>query len=104
MKQHFQDWKPSAESVSLLLRIDEVLGSYEQQGYKLTLRQLYYQLVARDLIANTVESYGKLGNILSRGRLSGQIDWAMIEDRVRVPRLNTHWDSPAQIEIGRAHV
>jgi hypothetical protein len=97
MRETFIKWRPSDSSFLLLVKVNQVLKLYEEQGYKLTLRQLYYQLVARGYIPNNVKSYNNLGNIVSKGRLAGMIDWNMIEDRVRVPAINTHWDSPEQI-------
>lgn len=97
MKQQFINWRPSGKSIGLLTKIGEILTSYEAQGYHLTIRQLYYQLVARDLISNNLRSYHAIVNLVSQGRLAGLIDWDMIEDRVRVPLRNTHWDNPRQI-------
>ena len=97
MKEQFINWKPSAHSMELLGHILKILALYREQGYRLTLRQLYYQMVARDLIPNTVRSYSSIGDLVSNGRLAGVIDWDMIEDRVRVPAINSHWESPAQI-------
>ena len=37
-----------------LMIINEIIEEYAAEGYKLTLRQLYYQLVSRDIIANKV--------------------------------------------------
>lgn len=97
MKEKFIDWKPTGSSYALLVGILEILEEYREQGYKLTLRQLYYQLVSRDRIANKTSEYKRLGNIVSKARLSGHIDWSMIEDRVRIPAVNSHWDSPVDI-------
>ena len=97
MKETFIEWKPNARSLVLIDKINEILDSYERQGYKLTLRQLYYQLVSRDIIPNNIQSYNSIGNVVSQGRLAGLIDWDMIEDRVRTPAHNSHWDGPAQI-------
>jgi len=97
MKQQFLNWRPSGKSAGLLLKVGEILTSYEAQGYHLTIRQLYYQLVAGDVIANNLRSYHAIVNLVSQGRLSGLIDWDMIEDRVRIPVQNTHWESPEQI-------
>jgi len=97
MKEAFRPWDPSRSSKALLFSIDEILREYANLGYRLTLRQLYYQLVARDIIPNQVTMYTKLGNIVSRGRLAGIIDWAMIEDRTRKPVSNPHWNSPQEI-------
>ena len=97
MKEKFIEWNPSTRSLGLVKIINRILEEYREQGYRLTLRQLYYQLVARDIIANKVEEYNSLGNVVSKGRLSGLIDWEMIEDRIRVPTENSHWENPEQI-------
>lgn len=60
-----------------------IIGEYNRDGYTLTLRQLYYQFVARGLIENTERSYKNLGNAITDGRLVGLIDWYAIEDRGR---------------------
>jgi len=97
VREQFIDWKPSSATVILLAEILHVLDEFREQGYKLTLRQLYYQLVSRDVVPNNVKSYNRLGNVVSKGRLRGAIDWSDIEDRVRVPSENSHWSSPAEI-------
>jgi hypothetical protein len=63
----------------------------------LSLRQLYYQLVARDFIENSIRSYKRTGDLISNARLAGLLDWGMIEDRGRETVINTHWQSPAEI-------
>lgn len=97
MKETFIDWRPSKRSQTLIVIANDILEEYRKQGYRLTLRQLYYQLVAKDVIANRVEEYNSLGNIVSKGRLAGLIDWAMIEDRTRTTQANTHWNNPGEI-------
>lgn len=71
------------ETLNLIDQANEIIDSYEAQGYSLTLRQLYYQFVARDLLTNTQASYNRLGEIVNRGRLAGLISWTAIEDRGR---------------------
>lgn len=34
-----------------------MIEEYQEQGYSLTLRQVYYQMVARDIIPNNERSY-----------------------------------------------
>ncbi len=80
------DSKISAVNFTRLNQINEVIEDYALQGYKLTLRQLYYQLVSKNIIANSLKEYAKLGNLLTKGRMMGIVDWDAIEDRVRVPR------------------
>lgn len=75
----------------------EIIGEYAEQGYDLTLRQLYYQFVARDLIPNEQKEYNRLGRIVSDARLAGLIDWHAIEDRTRNLQSARHWENPSQI-------
>jgi len=74
-------------SLNKLDQINSIIEEYQAQGYSLTLRQLYYQLVSRNLIANTQKEYANLGNLLTKGRMMGLVDWDAIEDRGRVPRI-----------------
>lgn len=97
MREQFIEWKPNASTQLLLVRILQVLEVFKNQGYWLTLRQLYYQLVARDYVPNSVKSYNRIGNVVNNGRLSGIIDWSMIEDRVRRPSVRGHWTSTRDI-------
>lgn len=62
---------------------NEIIHEYAEQGFDLTLRQLYYQFVARDIIPNTERSYKNLGKTINDGRLAGLIDWESITDRTR---------------------
>lgn len=71
----------------MLLKINEIIEIYQKMNYKLTLRQLYYQLVSQNIIPNKLSEYTKIGDLLVKGRMCGIVDWDAIEDRVRVPRL-----------------
>lgn len=74
-----------------------ILEEWAAQGYDMTLRQLYYQFVARDLLPNRQTEYKRLGNILNDARLAGEIDWGSMVDRTRNLKGNAHWSSPANI-------
>lgn len=67
----------------LIDRCNAIIREYTAQGFVLTLRQLYYQLVSRDVIANKQTEYKRLGSIVNDARLAGLIDWTAIEDRTR---------------------
>jgi len=97
MKQQFIHKNFRAKSRALIIKANEIIEEYSAQGYSLTLRQLYYQFVARDLIPNTERSYKNLGSIINDGRLAGYIDWSAIEDRTRNVSAAPHWDSPADV-------
>lgn len=77
----------SKDNVQRLTIINEIIEEYSEAGYKLTLRQLYYQLVSRAVIPNKTTEYGKLSDLLGNGRMAGVVDWDAIEDRIRVPYL-----------------
>jgi hypothetical protein len=85
------------ERAPLVAQAQEVLAEYAAGGYILTLRQLYYQFVARGYITNNLKSYKRLGEIIGDARMNGDIDWDAIEDRGRNLRGVTHWDSPQEI-------
>lgn len=79
----YRDCNFGAARLALIDRANSIIATYRSQGYTLTLRQLYYQFVSRDLIPNTERSYKNLGSAISDGRDAGLIDWDAIEDRGR---------------------
>lgn len=85
------------ESVAKIGLANDIIDEYLDQGFVLTLRQLYYQFVARDLIPNTDSEYDKLGSLVNNARLAGLIDWHAITDRTRFLRSNSHWNEPSDI-------
>jgi len=97
MKIKYRDIHLSKANLIRLGEVNAIIVSYQKQGYRLTLRQLYYQLVSRDVISNNVKEYGKLSTLLKEGRMAGIVDWDAIEDRLRQPDRPPCWDSPEQI-------
>jgi hypothetical protein len=87
----------SRTSQALINYANTIIKDYSAQGFVLTLRQLYYQFVARGLMENSVQSYKRLGSIVNDGRMAGLIDWYAIEDRTRAVEKLPHWDSPSQL-------
>lgn len=85
------------KSLELIELINQVVDEYSSQGYELTLRQTYYQLVARGYIPNNERSYKNIGNLINDGRLAGLIDWHSITDRTRNLRKNNHWTTPSSV-------
>lgn len=99
----FSDWK-----MDLITKTNEIVSDYKRQGYELTLRQVYYQFVSRDLLpsrwidestgsTNNQRSYKNLGGLISDGRMAGLIDWWSIEDRTRELSSRPHWGEPSDI-------
>lgn len=87
----------SADRLQMIEKVNKVVAEYQKQGYSLTLRQVYYQMVARDIIPNNMRSYKNLGNLINDARLAGLIDWLAIEDRTRNLRGNSHWTEPGKV-------
>ena len=96
-KIEYKSIKFQQKSLELINLVNQVVEEYQAQGYELTLRQAYYQLVARGYIPNNERSYKNIGNLINDGRLAGLIDWHSITDRTRNLRRNGHWDNPADV-------
>lgn len=97
MKYQFRKVRLGPDNLARLDLINAIIEEYQEQGYVLTLRQLYYQLVSRDVVPNTPAEYEKLSVLLKEGRMGGIVDWSAIEDRIRVPESPASWVSPMEI-------
>ena len=107
----------NASTKAVIAAANAIIVEYQRQGFDLTLRQLYYQFVARDIlpedrkwtwtgrkwvrddngIKNAQPNYKWLGSIINDGRLAGLIDWNVIQDRTRNLEKRPHWNSPHEI-------
>jgi len=67
-------------SKDLLAEIIKVIESYDT---RLTVRQIYYQLVSKHFIENVRSQYQRVSKILVKARHDGDVDWDAIEDRTR---------------------
>lgn len=85
------------DSLAIIAIANQICAEYRAAGYDLTLRQVYYQFVARGHIANSDRSYKRLGSIVNDARMAGLIDWNYITDRTRYLRSTDGWDSPSQL-------
>lgn len=86
MKEKFRDEKITPARMEYISVINSILEDFQKKGYRLTLRQLYYQLVAGAVIPNRVQEYSRLSSVLVAARMNGLTDWRMIEDRIRKPQ------------------
>lgn len=101
-------------SLAIIEMADRILTKYNGDGLDLTLRQLYYQFIARDWFPeswidpktgtkNNDKNYKRLGAIVNDARLAGMLDWEHLIDRTRNVRENNHWSNPQQIMSAAAH-
>lgn len=91
MKVKYQDFKFRQATLNTIDTVNDIISDYQSQGYDMTLRQIYYQLVSKDLIENSTRSYDSLGVTVNNGRLAGLIDWDAIVDRTRLLRGRNHY-------------
>jgi hypothetical protein len=84
-------------SLSLIEALSEIASEYLAVGLRLTVRQLYYQCVARVLIENNEREYQKIIRLLTDAREAGFFDWDAIEDRGREVVMCPCWTSPTEI-------
>jgi hypothetical protein len=91
MKQIYKVTKFKPESLALIRKCDEILRGYIKAGYTITVRTLYYQCVARGILENTERNYKNLTGLINDARMSGLIDWDVIEDRGRRPVVRGRW-------------
>lgn len=80
--------------LELVDKINSIIDDYKAQGLSLTLRQVYYRLVAADIIPNTERNYKNIGNLINDARLLGLMDWNSIEDRTRNLAGRRVYDGP----------
>jgi hypothetical protein len=93
----FISYKPQKATRTVIDQANEIIDEYLDQGLKLTLRQLFYQFVARALIENTFQNYKRLGSIVTTARDGGLIDWDAMEDRVREVHTHSAWVDPVHM-------
>jgi len=119
MKEAFVFKEFGHDKKVLIHTVNSILSEYQADGYDLTVRQVYYQFVARDLFPddrkwrqikdtnkwvkdpngtkNAEPNYKWLAEILTEARMAGLIDWDMIVDRGRETVTPTTWKDPAEI-------
>lgn len=97
MKQTYQSFDFKPDTLALIRTLNDIVNEYIAQGYVLTVRQLYYQMVARGYIENTERSYKRITGVVNDARLAGMIDWDGIEDRTREFVKRNRWKSPSEV-------
>lgn len=83
----------TAKTNDVLNATFNIIDEYEKQHISLSLRQLYYQLVARGYIPNDDKVYKKMSKLLTNARYNGQVDWSSVEDRSRSEFMPSQWNN-----------
>jgi hypothetical protein len=95
--QFYKSFSFRPDTLDAIEQMNSIITEYVDAGYRLTVRQLYYQLVARGIIPNTEKSYKKTTGIVNDARLAGLMDWEAIEDRTREFVKRSRWESGGDI-------
>ena len=105
-KQRSRQMKPDWQEV--IAQANSIIEEYVDKGYDLTIRQLYYQFISRDVFPedwfdsqvgsfNSQRNYKRLVDVIGEGRLCGLVDWTYLVDRTRNLQTLDHWDGPEDI-------
>lgn len=86
-------------TMKLLSTLNNKMAEYRSQGFTVTVRQLFYQLVICNAVANSEKQYGKISRLCADARMAGMMDWA-IEDRTRSFISRPAWGSGGDILQG----
>jgi hypothetical protein len=97
MKIEYNQINFSSTSLEIIDKANAILTEYAARKIIVTLRQLYYQFVARNLIANKQSEYKRIGSVINDARLSGMIDWDYLQDRTRNLSKLPHWSDPGGV-------
>lgn len=93
--EKFETFNFRKSTLAKIAQANAIIAEMQAEGYTLTVRQLYYQFVARDLLENTMQNYKNLAAMVDNGRKAGLIDWDAIEDRTRYLRSVTSYGGPS---------
>ena len=93
----YRRWSPKPETARLVQHANAIIEDYAAQGYDMTLRQFYYQLVAANLIPNTQRQYARLSQVMTRARWAGLTALDALYDPGREPKVPSLWASPQQL-------
>lgn len=84
-----------SENLDIANHAKEIVEAYTGA---VTVRQIYYRLVAANVIPNTEKSYNRIKDIIGKARKTGLIPWDKIEDRNREIVKPIVWASPTEFK------
>lgn len=89
----------SPDTLAMIGYCNKIIEEYESKGFVMSVRQVYYQAVARGYTGgeNSGKMYDRIQGALNTGRMQGLISWTALEDRERDLKGLQHYDSPAEV-------
>lgn len=98
-RQYGPTKKLNESTLKMIGYCNKIIDEFESQGYSVSVRQIYYQMVARGYTGgeNTPKMYSRIQAALNEGRMQGLVSWSALEDRGRNLRgLNTY-ETPYEV-------
>lgn len=93
-KHQYIKYRINKKTMKILDQANAIIEEYAAMGLVMSLRQVYYQFIARGLAPNQKSFYKNLSYLLTRARMTGIVDWLAIEDMTRFLRERPHFDNP----------
>jgi len=98
-KKNKRRWSWTNKQQARLQKVKSILDNLRNY-WPVTLRQLYYQLVSKNIIENKRSAYNSLSKLVKYARLDDYIPWEAIEDRLRQANLNSGWSDKEEFLRG----
>jgi hypothetical protein len=96
VKEQFTAINFQNKTLARIEQANSIIAEHQAQGFTMNLRQLYYQLVSRNLLENTRLAYQGLSGLMRDARDTGMTDWDAIEDRSRELITHNSWHDPQE--------
>ena len=102
MRVKYDEKRITPARLEVIRQANAILAEYQQQGLALTLRQLYYQFVARGLDPEPADpSTSASGTASQDARMAGWMDWESTSSTGPAPPVGAPWDDPWRRSSGR---
>jgi hypothetical protein len=92
----FAPWRPHAATFALVGQAQATLDEY-QEHWPLTIRQIFYRLIARLGYEKTTKFEGQLYEAMNRARRCGMIQFNAIRDDGAIIRVPRFWTDPEEL-------
>lgn len=87
----YKAWKPKSNQLVLTIR------TFAKENYPVTVRQIFYNLVSRQIVESSIQTYHEIVRIVKNMRLAGIIPFKWVVDDTRRPEKTPTWNSVSDI-------
>ena len=98
----YSNWSPRPATIAKIEAARRVIEEAAKGGFRLTLRAVFYRIVARNIIPNTKQAYKSLSETLGKARWAGMLPFDCIDDPERSELVGKTWGSVRECLEGAA--